>query len=122
MLKPPRIHLVLVPEKSLTKEFSFQELCTRTDCPDKGIKVCPHSLVVDGKPVWNFTDFLDAFSRKHELLSPCLTHITIGDKKDAPLGYLIFFAEKCGFHERASEIIKSTACFDPFYTSCGRGL
>lgn len=113
MFTPPRVHLILA--QSVAGALPFEKLCTKIDCSDKDTKVCPHSLVIDGKPIWRYTDFLDMFSQKHELLNPCLSHIAIGEQKGGLLGYLIFFAEKCGFHEEASNLMSGTACMNPVY-------
>ncbi len=115
MPTPPRIHLVLA--QNVAEKLPFQKLCIREDCPDKDVKACPHSLVINGKPVWKYADFFRIYhSRRQGLLNPWLSRAVIGDQKMGLPEYLIFFAEKCEFHKNASAFMK-TICFNPVYSS-----
>ena len=110
----PRIHLVL--EESVAEALPFQEICMRESCPNKGVKTCPKVLVVNKEPILNYKKFFSVFSGRNNLLNLCFSHLTFTEDKEDPLEYLVYFTEKCGFHEKASKIIQKTACFHPAYS------
>ena len=109
----PRFNFVL--EKSIAEALPFKEICTLKGCPDRGIKVCPKVLAINGRPMLGYRDFLRVFLERKDLLDPSISHLTFPEEP-GPLEYLVYFAEKNGFRGNAAEIVGKTACFHPAYS------
>lgn len=112
----PRFHMVL--EKSVSENLSFQEVCTKKDCSNKSTKICPKILVLNNTPILDYKNLFSTLSEKQHFLDLILSRLIFVEKNDGgSLEYLIYFAEKRRFHEKAAEIIKKTACLNPVYSS-----
>lgn len=108
-----QVYLVL--GEGVKQKLSFREVCTKTECENRGIKTCPHTLFIEDSPVLEYDEFIGAFSGNHDLLNPCVSHATIGEKGGI-IKYLVFFAAEHIFHEEATRLFKGGACFEPI---CG---
>lgn len=114
-----KVRFYFVLKEDVTEKLPFQKICTREDCPNKNIKICPRVLVIDEKPVLEYKKFFEEVSEKYHLFNPCFSHSTFIDdkaeKKEIALEYLLYFTGRLGFRMDTSKLMEELACLNPVF-------